>query len=106
MLNGKHTMLLLQKEDADWLQPIDEFEVKLARALNTKAREKAWALLPEGRYSYGEGEKAVKPAMKSASTFSEWHRHCVELGVVVRDGEHYKNRSSSTPPNPPRSEGT
>jgi len=101
-LNGQQTMLLLQKEDGDWLQPIDDFEVKLARALNTPAREKAWALLPEGRYSYGEGEKAVKPAMKSDSTFSEWHRHCLEVGVVLRDGEHYKKARAGGRQNQPR----
>ena len=61
----------------------DDFEVNLALALTTPLRNHAWGLLPDHPFTYTEGEKAVKLAMKSSSSFHEWFEHCKRLGVIV-----------------------
>lgn len=94
---GQQSLMTLEKDDDDWLQVLDNLEVNLPLALNTPARKKAWELLSDEPFSYTEGERAVKPAMKSSSTFHGWFQQCVRLGLIVRDGDHYRKAAGTQP---------
>ncbi len=103
---GQESIMTLEKDEDDWLRRVDDFEVNLALALTTPLRNHAWGLLPDHPFTYTEGEKAVKLAMKSSSSFHEWFEHCKRLGVIVSDGEKYKKGSKAasggTPGKQPR----
>ena len=85
-LTGEQSLVMLEKDDSGRFQVLDAFQENLPLANNTPARLKAWPLLPD-RFSYTEGERAVKSALKSGSSFSGWFRHLLRLRVVVSDGE-------------------
>ena len=92
---GQQSLMTLEKDDDDWLRVLDNLEVNLPLALNTPGREKAWGLLPDNPFSYTEGERAVKSALKSSSSFHGWFQQCQRLGLIVRDGDHYRKAAGT-----------
>ena len=74
--NGQQSIMTLEKDEDDWLCRVSDLEINLPLVLNTRTRKQAWQLLPESPFSYSEGEKLVKPAMKSSSTFHAWFDEC------------------------------
>lgn len=86
--NGQQSLMTLDKDEDDWLRILNNIEANLPFALNTDGRKKAWDLLPVS-FSYNEAEKMVKPAMSSGSTFHEWLKQCLRLGVITQDGDRY-----------------
>lgn len=92
---GQQSLMTLEKDESDWLQVLDNLEVNLPLALNTPGRKKAWELLSDEPFSYTEGETAVKPAMKSSSTFHGWFQQCLRLGLIVRDGDRYRKAAGT-----------
>jgi hypothetical protein len=94
---GQQSLMVLEKDEKDWLYRLDDLEVNLPLALNTPKRKAAWELLPSGGCSYLEAERAAKPVMKSASTFHAWFEFCKRLGVIVLDGDKYRKATPAQP---------
>ncbi len=84
--NGEWNRVWLTLDDNSWFQVADALMKQLQSVLNTPAREQAWKLLPK-EFTYGEGEKLVKAAIKSTSTYNLWMRQCQQVGVVVKDAD-------------------
>jgi hypothetical protein len=93
--NGQQNLMTLDKDDDDWLRVLSNLEVNLPLALNSPGRIKAWELLPDEPFSYTEGERAVKSALKSSSSFHGWLQHCLRLGLIIRDGDHYRKAAGT-----------
>lgn len=84
---GQQTVSTLEKDEHDWFRLVSDLDENLALALNTSHRRKAWELLPSNPFTYLEAERAVKPVMKSSSTFYHWWNNClVRLKLVVLEG--------------------
>lgn len=90
---GQQSAVKLEKDGDDWFQIVGDLDESAEIALNTPTRQKAWGLLPKRGFTYTEGEMAVKPAMKSGSTFSEWFRTLIRTKMVVveREGTYRKS---------------
>lgn len=95
-LTGQQSITTLEMREDGRLQLVSDFDENLALALNTPARQKAWSLLPSQPFTYMEAVAAVKPAMRSQSTFNSWwHGYLLRLGLVVRDGDRYRKANTS-----------
>jgi AAA domain-containing protein len=94
---GQQSLMTLEKDEDNWLRVLDNLEVNLPLALNTPGRKKAWELLPAEPFSYTEGERAVKPAMSSSSTFHSWFQQCQRLGLIIRVGDRYRRAAGTQP---------
>jgi hypothetical protein len=103
-LTGEQSLVMLEKDESGRFQVLDAFQENLPLANNTYPRIQAWSLLPD-RFSYTEGERAVKSALRSASSFSTWFRHLLRLRVVVPDGEGRYRKATPGPVQPANGPG-
>lgn len=69
-------------DEKGWLQIVDDGEANRSLVLNTEGRRQAWDLLP-ATFGYNEGERIVKPVMRSSDTFNKWIKQCRRLRVIL-----------------------
>lgn len=89
---GKLT--LVEKDDHEWLDPVDDIAVAVEMLLNTETRKQAWALFPAGEFTYGQVWTAVNQVMKSKNAFTPWWNELRRLKLLVEgstDGMWKKN---------------
>ena len=90
-LTGEQSIMLLEKAEDGCLRLVtDDWEESKRLALNTVARKKVWELLPLGWFTYTDAEKAVKPVMKSSSTFHAWFNQLRRFGMLLDAAEGYR----------------
>jgi hypothetical protein len=98
-LTGEQSLAVLEKSDDGLLRLVtDDWQESQTLVLNTNARRAAWELLPLGRFSYLAAERAVKPAMRSSSTFNAWFNQLKRQKMVLPDGEEYRKAHLSGTP--------
>jgi hypothetical protein len=89
--DGYAGFTLFEKDDNDQLNVITGSDHAMQLVLTTEARRGAWASLPAS-FGYREGEKAVKPHLKSTKSFhdllNDLKRH--ELVKQSRDSRYHK----------------
>jgi len=91
-LTGEQSLAVLEKADDGRLRLVtDDWEESRSLVLNTDARRAAWELLPRGRFSYSEAERAVQSVMRSSSTFNTWFNQLKRQRMVLSDGDGYRN---------------
>jgi hypothetical protein len=89
-VTGEQSVASFELDENRKVRLISDYDVNLEHALNTPARTTAWGLLPDTPFTYNEGCEAVKPAMKSSSTFHGWWRDYLKrLGLVVPNGDRW-----------------
>lgn len=76
----------LEKDEHDCFCVVSGAEKKLQAALNTEARQKAWALIPVGReLTFTEIREAVNPVMRAKSSVWSWvEDSLVRLGLLEK----------------------
>jgi hypothetical protein len=89
---GPQSLMTFEKDDVGWLRLGSDTTENFELAVNTPQRKKAWGLLPNYPFKYCEGERLVKPAMSSASTFYRWLDELVRVKLVSKseDGHYQK----------------
>lgn len=91
------------KNEHDWLEPVDDFDLAQETLLNTPQRQKAWSLLPDNStFTYSEAWKLVqaggKDSIKSQGTFTPWWNELKRKKLIVTDGgEHYRKGKRAVP---------
>jgi hypothetical protein len=95
-LTGEQSLAVLEKDDDGLLRLVtDDWQENLSLVLNTNARRAAWELLPLGRFSYLDGQRAVQTVMRSSSTYNTWFNQLKRHRLVLPDGDEY--RKAGTP---------
>ncbi len=94
--DGQEMVITLEKGNDGWFRVLDDISINFPIAMKSDQRKKAWNLLPSGDFTYGEGERAVKSAMSSSSTFAGWFKQLRHL-KLVRPGAGVKYRKAVIP---------
>jgi len=83
--DGQQQACFLTMKDNGWFEVLPDAEVNVPLALNTPQRRKAWDLLPDAptTFGYTEGERLIKDALRSPSSYNNWINHCKRLKVIV-----------------------
>ena len=94
--SGSSGQCYLTVDDENRLHLVDDHQLQMRAALNTDARLGAWNHLPE-RFTYREGEAAVKPIMKSSSTYYGFIKQCERQGLLVKEADHWRKTNHQRP---------
>jgi AAA domain len=89
-VTGQQSIATLEIGDDNKLRIVSDYEESLSHALNTSQRKAAWRLMPDYPFKYMEAVAAVKPVMRSQSSFHAWwSTYLIRLKLVVPEGDRY-----------------